>query len=153
MYLKLWNALITLQHDPFPAVASLANTVIQYVRSKLKNFGREPSEQRVESAPGTPVNKPMFIVVWDVERSHRVTHWTNNNGGSSCISSLAVLNPGTSHTCVATGCDDGSVRVWQGVFQEQTSSSSPQETAPSLLTSYQASTDVNPATRRILYLR
>ncbi|XP_063861372.1 regulatory-associated protein of mTOR-like isoform X1 [Scylla paramamosain] len=278
MYLKLWNALITLQHDPFPAVASLANTVIHHVRSKLKNSGREPSEQRVESAPGTPVNKPMFIVgesppshhhldpvpvrirsrnhhnnsedgestflkplvttefvewsatsfilprhksselnsassplhsfscsrssnsrllgeceerrsvgtnklddqvfvhrnpgppavllfhpieplltvadktnvtVWDVERSHRVTHWTNNNGGSSCISSLAVLNPGTSHTCVATGCDDGSVRVWQGVFQEQTSSSSPQETAPSLLTSYQASTDVNPATRSV----
>ena len=89
--------------------------------------------------------------VWDVERNHRVTHWTNNNGGTSCISSLAVLNPGAPHTCVATGCDDGSVRVWKGVFQEQTLSSSPQETAPSLLTSYQASTDLNPATRSKMY--
>lgn len=58
-----------------------------------------------------------------------------------------MLNAGTPHTLVATGCDDGSVRVWRGVFQEQSSPSSPQETTPSLLTAFQASTDVNPATR------
>lgn len=91
--------------------------------------------------------------MWDVERNQRVTHWTNNNGGSSCISSLAVLNAGTPQTLVSTGCDDGTVRVWRGVFQEQGAPSSPQETTPSLLTAFQASTDVNPATRSKMYYR
>ncbi|KAG0712344.1 Regulatory-associated protein of mTOR [Chionoecetes opilio] len=299
MYLKLWNALLTLQHDPFPAVAALANTLIQHIRYKVsRGSGREVSEQRVESAPGTPVNKPMFIVgesppshhhldpapprarsrshhnhegqemgccivggnhggvfqsdevesssrkplvttefvewsattfilprqkssselhsaasplhsfncgrsansrllgeceerrsvgtnklddqvfvhrnpgppavllfhpiepllavadktnvtVWDVERSLRVTHWDNYNGPASCISSLAVLNPGAPHTCAATACDDGTVRVWRSVFQEHSAPASPPDPAPSLLTAFQATTDVNPATRNV----
>lgn len=37
-------------------------TVLMLFFPQIKNSGREVSEQRVESAPGTPVNKPMFIV-------------------------------------------------------------------------------------------
>nr|XP_053641674.1 regulatory-associated protein of mTOR-like isoform X1 [Cherax quadricarinatus] len=273
MYFKLWQTLITLEHDPYPQVANLAKLVVDYVKNKVRTGSKDFVEQKVESAPGTPVNKPMFIVggdsppssmetslptrarsrnhinhvdegeisfmkpmittefvewsakifilprqksvdeinsntsplhgysdrllnsrllaeseerrsvgtnklddqvfvhrnpgppavllfhpleplltvadktnitVWDVERSHRVNHWGNNNVGSSCISSLAVLNPGTQYSYVATACDDGSVRVWRDVFH---SAHQPSQNLPSLVTAFQATSDINPATR------
>ncbi|XP_037776623.1 regulatory-associated protein of mTOR-like [Penaeus monodon] len=61
MYCKLWQTLITLERDPFPAVASMAKTVVDYVRSKVVTGSRDIMEQKVESAPGTPVNKPIFL--------------------------------------------------------------------------------------------
>lgn len=91
--------------------------------------------------------------IWDVEHSQRVSHWNNNNTGSSCISSLAVLNPSSpsappTNTYVATGCDDGTVRVWRGAFlQSPRESSLPEHEHPTLLTAFQPTTDVNPATR------
>ncbi|KAG7167191.1 Regulatory-associated protein of mTOR-like [Homarus americanus] len=256
MYCKLWQTLIALEHDPFPAVATLAKLVVDYVKIKVRTGSRDLVEQKVESAPGTPVNKPMFIwgitsvhhrnvnanareiekpfksqfvewsaktfilprqksteeltsnssplhsysdrslssrllaeseerrsvgtnklddqvfvhrnpgppavllfhpleplltvadktniTIWDVERSHRISHWGNNNVGSSCISSLAVINPGTPSSFVATACDDGSVRVWRDVFQNAHQQS---HDPPSLITAFQATSDINPATR------
>nr|XP_045605742.1 regulatory-associated protein of mTOR-like isoform X2 [Procambarus clarkii] len=272
MYCKLWQTLITLQRDPSPNVARLAKMVVDYVQNKVRTGSKDFIEQKVESAPGTPVNKPMFIVgesppssmetstpirprsrnhlnhvddgetnfmrpvittefvewsakifilprqksssdtnsntsslpgysersqhsrllaeseerrsvgtnklddqvfvhrnpgspavllfhpleplltvadktnvtIWDVERSHRVSHWENNNVGSSCISSLAVINPGTLSSYVATACDDGSVRIWRDGFQN---AHHPTQDPPSLITAFQATNDIKPATR------
>ncbi|KAK7086926.1 hypothetical protein SK128_000698 [Halocaridina rubra] len=273
MYWKLWQTLVTLERDPFPEVGSLARDVVEFVKNKALSGSKEISEQKVESAPGTPINKPLFIagesppstidvstptrsrsrnhlnshcdevdnsymkplvrtefvewsaktfilprqksteelsspssplhsftdrcsstrllaeseerrnvgtnklddqvfvhrnpsppavllfhpteplltvadksniMIWDVEQNSRISHWSNSNCGSSCITSLAVLNPGTSATYVASGCDDGSVRVWKDVFQSSHQSTQDQ---PSLVTAFQATTDINPATR------
>ncbi|XP_069979013.1 regulatory-associated protein of mTOR isoform X2 [Penaeus vannamei] len=273
MYCKLWQTLITLERDPFPAVASMAKTVVDYGRSKVLTGSRDIMEQKVESAPGTPVNKPIFmpgesppstletstptrsrsrnhlnnhseendngfmkplvttefvewsaktfilprqktndelnspssplhgysdrslnsrllaeseerrsvgtnklddqvfvhrnpgppavllfhpihplltvadksnVTIWDVERSLRVSHWSNNNVGSSCISALSVINSGTPSTYVATACDDGSVRIWKDVYQ---SSHQATRDPPILVTAFQATLDINPATR------
>ncbi|KAK3870949.1 hypothetical protein Pcinc_016478 [Petrolisthes cinctipes] len=286
LYCKLWQTLVTLEQDPFPAVANLAAQVIDHLRNKVRmSISKDSTEHtRVESAPGTPVNRPMFIVgesppshgeatpprarsrnhinhneegennflkplvttefvewsaktfilprqrsgddtpttpsprhtfadrssnsrllaeseerrsvgthklddqvfvhrnpgppavllfhpteplltvadktsvtIWDVEHSQRVSHWNNNNTGSSCISSLAVLNPSPpsappTNTYVATGCDDGTVRVWRGAFLLSTSSRESllsDHEPPTLLTAFQPTTDVNPATRSV----
>lgn len=82
--------------------------------------------------------------IWDVERSLRVSHWSNNNVGSSCISALSVINSGTPSTYVATACDDGSVRIWKDVYQ---SSHQATRDPPILVTAFQATLDINPATR------
>nr|UBK23765.1 regulatory-associated protein of mTOR-like [Macrobrachium rosenbergii] len=272
MYSKLWLTLLALEHDPFPGVSSLAKVVVEYVRNKALTGSREIVEQKVESAPGTPINKPVFlagesppstidtgtprsrprihlsnhteegeegfmkpmvstefvewsakifilphqksteelnspssplhafsersvnsrllaeseerrsvgtnklddqvfihrnpsppavllfhptdplltvadksyVTIWDVERNNRVSHWCNSNAGSSCISSLAVVNPGTLSTYVATGCDDGSIRIWKDAYQN--SHLAVQE-PPSLITAFQATNDMTPATR------
>ncbi|CAL4245944.1 unnamed protein product, partial [Meganyctiphanes norvegica] len=63
MYKKLWETLLILERDPFPAVGLLAKQVVDYVRSKMLNgsLSREFNNSRVESAPGTPVNKPFLM--------------------------------------------------------------------------------------------
>lgn len=35
LYCKLWQTLVTLERDPFPAVAHLASQVIDHLRSKV----------------------------------------------------------------------------------------------------------------------
>ncbi|XP_076029609.1 regulatory associated protein of MTOR complex 1 isoform X2 [Oratosquilla oratoria] len=266
-YYRLWQTLVALEHDPFPDVAKLARLVTDYIRTRVLLSARDGSEGRTESAPGTPVNKPIFmagesppasietptptrvrvrshnnhmddgngssflkpivttefvewssknfilpqrqdslsspsspvhnfhtrsssrllaeseerrsvgtnklddqvfyhrnpgppalllfhpinpllavadkgnVTVWDVERNQNLSHWHNCNGSGSCISALAVLNPGTSSCFTATACDDGTVRVWRDTFAQQ-----PQNDV-SLVTAFQASPDNNPSSR------
>ncbi|CAL4161869.1 unnamed protein product, partial [Meganyctiphanes norvegica] len=84
------------------------------------------------------------VTIWDVDRNQQISHWRNNNPSGSCISSMAVMNPATPHTYVCTACDDGSVRVWRDCFTPQHQVGAQ---PPSLVTSFQATHDINPATR------
>lgn len=56
-----------------------------------------------------------FISVWNWEEGQRMNIIDNRNGGSSRISSLALLNE-HDMALIAAGSDDGVVKIWGGIY-------------------------------------
>lgn len=57
------------------------------------------------------------ISIWDITCSNMVKYFKNGNAEKSRMTSLSWINE-TSNTLLLTGCDNGSVRIWDSLFTE-----------------------------------
>ena len=47
MYWRLWQTLVQLRQDPFPAVATRALTILEHVRTRIQNQAQVAQELKV----------------------------------------------------------------------------------------------------------
>ena len=60
------------------------------------------------------------ISVWNYEEARKVKSFSNSNTSGSRMTSMKIINPG-GNSLLMTGCDDGTVRCWNGAVDENIS--------------------------------
>eukprot|EP01121_Diplochlamys_sp_Union-15-3_P018408 TRINITY_DN6685_c1_g1_i2.p1 TRINITY_DN6685_c1_g1~~TRINITY_DN6685_c1_g1_i2.p1 ORF type:complete len:354 (-),score=44.13 TRINITY_DN6685_c1_g1_i2:97-1047(-) len=77
-------------------------------------------------------NEKNFLSVWNWKENTRLNRFSNTNPEGSRITSLTLLNENS--TLISAGSDDGVVRIWKGMTQQE----------PKLITAWKVLNDLPP---------
>mmetsp|Transcript_2689 Transcript_2689/g.5010 ORF Transcript_2689/g.5010 Transcript_2689/m.5010 type:complete len:1787 (+) Transcript_2689:931-6291(+) len=113
-------------------------TLISYIGTKMTHMLRFHSYQSVLAASDGAMN----VSVWDMKKSGtKIKSISNGNEGSTKMTAMSWMNE-RNHTLLLTGCDDGSVRIWDSVVDCKFDSD---ETDAQLVTAFFALPELNPS--------
>lgn len=104
-------------------------THISYDGTKMTHILRFHAYESVLAASDGASN----VSVWDIKNpDHKIKNISNGNANDVKMTSMSWMNE-RNHTLLLTGCDDGSVRIWDNVLDSKYGS---KHTNPVLATSF-----------------
>jgi FOG: WD40 repeat len=113
-------------------------TLISYNGTKMTHMIRFHSYQSILAASDGAKN----VSVWDMKNSGtKIKSISNGNEGSTKMTAMSWMNE-RNHTLLLTGCDDGSVRIWDNVVDGKVDTD---ETDAQLVTAFYALPELNPS--------
>jgi regulator-associated protein of mTOR len=113
-------------------------TVINYSGTKMTHMLRFHSYQSILAASDGANN----VSVWDMKNPRtKIKSISNGNGGSTKMTAMSWMNE-RNHSLLLTGCDDGSVRIWDNIVDCKVDTD---ETDAQLVTSFFALPEFNPS--------